>query len=466
MVTARVVCAAALALGAIACSVPVQVTTVTQMQASVDITPPSLSLEVGSTRQLVALVRDSNGGAIIDAALQWSSQNPAVASVTSSGLVMGESPGSTRVEATAGPVTASVPVQVTTVTQDPPATVSDLRVTGTTTNSVTLQWTEVSDGAGGPADYAIVYGRQFQEGVNPAFVTFEGTSVGVTATGTVSGLQAGTSYQFVAVAYRGVGSDALVSHYSNDVRASTQGAAGQAPLFSDGFESGGLSSGANGVSWGGGTRTAVTTTNPLGGSRSLEFSYGPDGGGADSFSEQRFSFPRTGQIWIEHWLHVPANYRHRLDNPSNNKLFRLFSTPDDGTFSLTLETVASGNALVSGTDRFKSESGGLMGIPYKTEGTANVIGPDASYPIQIGRWTRVRIHFRGASSPTTSDGRVEVWANDRLVKALDWDFWPTKGSGPVRIDRGYLMGWANSGFSERTVFHIDDFKLWTSDPGW
>ena len=464
-VTALRVGAATVVVAAVCCSPAdsVQVV-VTQVPASIDVTPATVSLSVGQTRQLSAVVRDTNGHAIPGAPVQWSSTQTSVASVDGSGKVLGLAEGAAIVRAASGSVTKDVPVEVT-----PPAAlgrVTDLRVASTTQNAITLQWTEVGNGAGGPADYAVAYGSPTIPDPAPYEIR-KGRSVGATASHTFSGLPAGAAYQFVVVPFRAMAGDTTVGPFSNAVQARTEGGSGgAAPIFSDGFESGGLGSASGGFSWDGSQRTDVTGARPYSGSRSLEFTYGSDAWGADSFSEQRFSYPATSQIWIEYWLYVPQNYRHRADEPSNNKFFRLFSEPDDGTFSLTLETLASGNETVSATDRFKSESGGNLGIPYKTEGTANVIGPTAAYPIQIGTWTRIRIHFHSSSNGLTRDGRVEFWANDTLVKSLDWDFWPNKGSGPVRIDRGYLLGWANSGFSQQTKFYIDDFKLWTSDPGW
>ncbi len=31
---------------------------------------------------------------------------------------------------------------------------------------------------------------------------------------------------------------------------------------------------------------------------------------------------------------------------------------------------------------------------------------------------------------------------------------------------GDLFGWANAGFDQDTSIYIDDFKLYTSNPGW
>jgi hypothetical protein len=50
----------------------------------------------------------------------------------------------------------------------------------------------------------------------------------------------------------------------------------------------------------------------------------------------------------------------------------------------------------------------------------------------------------------------------------DWVFWSTGGNNFVR--NGYFMGWANSGYTDETFFHIrggaDGPKFYDTDPEW
>ncbi len=65
------------------------------------VTPVAPSILEGETVQLTAQVVDEDGDTVVGARVTWESSNAAVASVSSSGLVTGESPGGASVTATA-----------------------------------------------------------------------------------------------------------------------------------------------------------------------------------------------------------------------------------------------------------------------------------------------------------------------------------------------------------------------------
>src|SRR5690606_28379132 len=89
--------------------------------ASVAVSPGSVSLTVGGTRQFSATARDASGGTVAGTAT-WSSSNQSVATVSSSGLVTARAAGSATISATvegrtgSGSLTVSAPV----VTPPPP----------------------------------------------------------------------------------------------------------------------------------------------------------------------------------------------------------------------------------------------------------------------------------------------------------------------------------------------------------
>src|SRR5207247_6379703 len=85
-------------------------------------------------------------------------------------------------------------------------------VGGATDSSVTLSFTEVGDGAGGPASYQVRYahrtstrdsGPDVRSGGRASPLV--GSAVGATRTCTVPGLVASTGYQFELVAFREIG---------------------------------------------------------------------------------------------------------------------------------------------------------------------------------------------------------------------------------------------------------------------
>jgi uncharacterized protein YjdB len=79
---------------------------------SVVIAPPSVNVDLLQTAQLTATVRATNGTVMPDAPVTWQSLNPAIASVSASGLVRGEDGGTAKVVAASDGVADTVNVTV------------------------------------------------------------------------------------------------------------------------------------------------------------------------------------------------------------------------------------------------------------------------------------------------------------------------------------------------------------------
>lgn len=115
-----------------------------------------------------------------------------------------------------------------------PGVVTNLSAAPSGSNSVSLTFTEVADGAGGAAKYDIRYmaGASMNWGT-AASVTqgtcaspLAGSAVGASRTCTVTGLTASTQYQFQLVAFRGtMNVDAVFGQLSNSTSATTAAAA-------------------------------------------------------------------------------------------------------------------------------------------------------------------------------------------------------------------------------------------------
>jgi uncharacterized protein YjdB len=102
--------------------------TVAQTPANITLDPTSLSFNaVGQTQQLSPTITDQRGNAITGAAVSWTTSNPAVASVSSSGIVTAAGSGSAEITGTAGSASAVAEVTVTltpapaSITLDPPS---------------------------------------------------------------------------------------------------------------------------------------------------------------------------------------------------------------------------------------------------------------------------------------------------------------------------------------------------------
>ncbi len=80
--------------------------------ASVTVSPDTGSVEVSGNLQLTAVARDSAGQVKIGLQVAWSSSNPAVASVTGTGVVKTRAPGAVVIEATIQGVAGSASITV------------------------------------------------------------------------------------------------------------------------------------------------------------------------------------------------------------------------------------------------------------------------------------------------------------------------------------------------------------------
>lgn len=104
--------------------------------SAVAITPATSSVQVGGTLQLSAAPTDQNGAAIA-ATVAWSSASPAVATVSSSGLVSGIGAGTASITATAsaGGVTVSATRSITVAATPPVLTSVSISAPTTTVNA-------------------------------------------------------------------------------------------------------------------------------------------------------------------------------------------------------------------------------------------------------------------------------------------------------------------------------------------
>jgi hypothetical protein len=83
-----------------------------QIAATLTVAPTSVTVLQGETQSLTATAADSNGVALPASAITWSSASEAIASVSSAGLVRGESGGGTTVSVSAPGRSVDVPVTV------------------------------------------------------------------------------------------------------------------------------------------------------------------------------------------------------------------------------------------------------------------------------------------------------------------------------------------------------------------
>jgi uncharacterized protein YjdB len=119
--------------------------TITQQPAvpvdTIVIAPSSASVDAGQTVQLTAVAKDASGNILNGRAISWSSSNTSIATVSSSGLVTGVSPGMASIAA------ASEGQQTTatiTVMTPPPAPVASVEVAPTAATVVVAQTVQLT----------------------------------------------------------------------------------------------------------------------------------------------------------------------------------------------------------------------------------------------------------------------------------------------------------------------------------
>src|SRR5216117_1925917 len=177
--------------------------------ASVVVSPATASRQVGQTVQLTATPQDASGTALTGRVVTWASSNTAIATVNGSGLVAAVAAGPATITATSEGKSGTAAITVTAAATNPGA-VTDLAVTGVTDSSVTLAFTEVTDGTGAPASYdvrwaagTIGWASATDVARGSCATPVSGSAIGARRSCTVLGLAAGVGYQFQVVAFRG-----------------------------------------------------------------------------------------------------------------------------------------------------------------------------------------------------------------------------------------------------------------------
>lgn len=158
------------------------------------LSPDAVSLTaLGQTQQLSPTVADQHGNALAEAQVGWSSDNDAVATVGSTGLVTAHGPGSAQVTATAGSATATAPVSVV----QAPAQIQKLSGDGQTSTAgqalAAPLVVQVTDALGNPVSGVTVAFTALQGGGTPSPSTATTGSDGKASTTFTSGTGAGTA---------------------------------------------------------------------------------------------------------------------------------------------------------------------------------------------------------------------------------------------------------------------------------
>ncbi len=177
-------------------SAVVPVTVAARPVTQVRIVPSTASVQAGRTTTLRADALDATGGLVAGKTVLWSSVTPAVATVTSTGVVTGVSAGTTTIGATVDGVSGTA---IVTVTPIPVTSVAVSPRTGALIVGQTLQFSATTAAAGGQtltdravtwtssaAGIASVSSTGLVTAIAPGNATITATSEGVSGTATVT----------------------------------------------------------------------------------------------------------------------------------------------------------------------------------------------------------------------------------------------------------------------------------------
>lgn len=176
------------------------------------------------------------------------------------------------------------------------------------------------------------------------------------------------------------------------------------------------------------------------------------------------------EVWISYWLYVPANYAHGPKNPSNNKGFvTIWKNQYMGPVEAAIDWWGTTNSQ-SRIGAWAKENGvniGNRNRPTFIRDDHKISGDQALafLPSEYGKWVHVAVGAKISTSASARNGFIRVYKNGE--KVIAWENMNNWHSDPTLqgFDRGYLLGWANSGYSSKTTFYLTGFKFATSEAG-
>jgi uncharacterized protein YjdB len=365
--------------------------TVSVPVASVTVTPASPSVAAGTTVQLTATLRDTDGNALSGRPVTWSSNAAGVATVSASGLVTGVGAGTATITATSEGKTGTSTITVT------PAPVASVTVSPATANvSVggTVQLTATPRDAGG----------------NPLSGRVVTWSTSQAAVATVSGAGLVTA---VAVGSATITASSEGKSGTAAVTVTTAPPPGAAPWLEQDFRGFGSTAELRGDCTA--FQGCVEDKNvgqifldqgvgvsALGLTQSMRYDFIAPGCTAQTVG-RAIALPSVArEVWVELYLRWSPNFTTKNVNgcatPPAHKLFFGYVTPD-----------------LSGRWALDWGQQGHLGVEgeWPRVGWAAVAPSGAAY--WDGNWHRVRLHWKFSSTTSASDGAYQLWIDDALV---------------------------------------------------
>jgi hypothetical protein len=394
--------------------------------AAVVVTPAAASTSVGGTLQFTAYGKKKNGDSVA-VSVVWSATG---GSISTAGLYTApQSAGTYRVIATqsGGTLADTAAVTVASAPVALPGTVSDLRVAGMTDSSVTLSFTEVTDGTGQAASYdvrwaagAISWGTAASVSRGTCSTPLAGSVIGAKRTCTVLGLAAGTGYQFQLVAFRGTLGSAVFGSLSNVASGTTTASGGGTVLLREDFEDTGF--GARGWYDFSSTPTLTTATHATGSTQALEVHFAA-GATTPPWRAARRLFTPSPTLYVSYWVRYSDNWigSRQLYHPHEFQIMSDLDGAWDGLSNSWMEAYIEHNYQNGGIPRLSIQDSKAINTSY------------GAPPINLISVTENR-SIAGCNgvverNVVTSCFSFPPWYNDKEITAPQVWFQPSPGPG-------------------------------------
>jgi len=395
--------------------------------ATVAVTPVAAGITVGATRQFTAVALDSAGSPLAGRVITWSSIDPAVATVSATGLAAGVSPGSATIVATSEGKTGSGTL---TVSLAPVASVTVSPASATIVNGATTQLSAVMKDAAGntlsgrvvtwstsDAAIATVNGNGLVTATGLGSATITATSEGkndtaaitvtavpvasVTVTPATASIVVGATQQLSAVTKDAAGgtlTGRVVTWATNNAAVATVNGSGLVTAI------------------GAGSATITATSEGKSGTAAVSVTVVPVATVAVA--------PATSNLQVAGTVQLAATTKDAAGNVLSGRVVT-WSTSNAGVATVSasglVRAVAVGVATITATSEGKT---GTAAITVTAVPVASVTVSPASTSLAIGATQQLAAVTKDAAGGTLT-GRVVTWASNNNAAAT------VNGSGLV-----------------------------------
>jgi uncharacterized protein YjdB len=414
--------------------------------ATVTVNFSNTTLSPGQTTQATAVARDASGNVLTGRSVSWSSLNPNIATVSTSGVVTAVAAGVASIQATVETKIGLASVTVASAALAVPVPVATVTVTVTSTTLTVGQTTQAAATAR-DASGNVLTGRVVTwSSLNPSVAT-------VSSTGLVTAVAGGPATIRATVETK-VG-DGVVTVMTNTITAPTPSSG---TLASSDFESGSIT-----PFWNPWSTGIDVPSDPTGGGHGKLARYHYTTNGTTQFDDNKALLPQSttvsrtlGQeIWFQGDFYIDAAARMDASGTAmvQRKLFK-FGWDGGISFPHVLET-----ELTAFGPQFA-----LVIQPQQAFTLAEGTGllhyiPTSVAKLTAGGWHRIKVYQKINSAYGMADGILRLWYDGILM----FDRSDMRWSDPTWTDNPstYLWNsWAVGYQVNSTTAAVDEYRYW------